>query len=316
MNLTDLQQIISLSGLSTESKSANRPTALKVVSYKGEIYKVRKYATASQAERQQELLAAGNGLFATCYGRIDRFLVLRFLDNPSQPRRSKDHLGELGDFLGDLASLESAAARSDDFDSWIEDLIATGLFLPRTVNLMRQHYERQLKRIDVRWGIEYFDAMPRNFVLEGDRLISIDEKHLRIGPKSVSLIKPMWELSAEDFAEVLNRYQSRAGCTRFDDPDYRSFLTFYYTVYGLAFVGKHKTKVANIQIPEFHRRRRQLLQIIGAPRVICIREQALWLPFYAGHRSWVYVKATLCTAANRAVTLLGIRLHSQANTRP
>jgi hypothetical protein len=314
MNLKDLREIVSLSGLETEPKLPNKPTSLRITSRNGETYKVRKYLTASDALQQEKLLAAGNGLFAKCYGRSENYLVLEFFKTDSQPHHSTEHLAELGEFLGALAELKVEAVIPDDFDLWIKDLAASCIFQTSTLRLLRRYYRDHVELAGVAWGLEYFDAMPRNFVLKGRSLVSIDEKHLRIGPKGVSLIKPMWELTERDFRCLLGRYQTRVASNRFEDLGYRQFISFYYLVYGLAFVGSHKSRGINIQIPEFHQRRGELLRIVHASWVTRLREQVFWLPFYVFYRAWAHVKAALLALANRVLGLLRLRPRAEVNT--
>jgi hypothetical protein len=297
LSVSDLKQIILQSKLDSQPKPENTATVHHVIRYAGKLYKVRAYENEQSARRQKLLLDKVPDMFAKCYGQIDRYLVMEFVEGTASDD-SRQKLTGLGYFIADLATVKAFDSTEHDFDSWCRDLQIAKIFTPRTISLLRRYYV-EARKMPFRWQLGYFDAMPTNFVFTTNSLISIDEKHLRFGPEGISLIKPQSKLPAEDFLRVLDAYYFKTNFDRFNDPKYREFLLFYYFVYGLAVVGTHKKHKVNIGIKDFHLRRRTLLQIVRASRLLCLREESLWLIQHRIHRIWKFMNRMIAYLERR-----------------
>lgn len=272
----DLKRIVLLSKLDLLATSEyNKTTTFKVVRYAGKRFKIRAYLNRQAAKRQKSLLDQAPQLFAKCFGQFGRFLILEYVEGSGHKNVSEE-FAALGHFIAEIAKVKTRQMDESDFDSWCDDLLKARIFTLRTISLVRRYYV-EAQKLQVRWRLGYFDAMPANFVFKAGRPISIDEKHLRLGPEGISLIKPQSKLPSEAFSRILNAYCSTSHFDRFDDLKYREFLTFYYLIYGLAVVGAHKKQQVNIGIRDFHLRRRRLLRIVNASRLLCLREESLWL---------------------------------------
>src|SRR5204863_5933564 len=163
-------------------------------------------------------------------------------------------------------------------DSLCDSIRSAGIFSPRTIELMRRYFERATGTdAPIEWAMEYYDAMPRNFVRgEQGTPVAIDEKHLRIGPRGVSLMKPMGQLEEGDFRTLKEAYLAKACPLPLDDPKYLEFLSFYRLISALGTSAAHRTKRFNIQEHRFHAYRRAVLGIIGAPATLRFREEVPW----------------------------------------
>jgi hypothetical protein len=282
-----LGAIVRSAGFPEESPSEQRAALFRLVEFNQTTYKVRAYPSAEAAERQLANLEKARDSFLPCYGRIGRFLVLGYVEG--RAREVSDLVLEsLGTFLGRLSAAEVDSAR-ERFDAqlsvWLRDVERFRGFTPRTLELLRRHCNRT-SGIASHWGLEYYDAMPRNFsVADRDRTVSIDEKHIHMGPRSVGLIKPKWKLPPSEFSRVLSAYRVRVTTPELDDPAYWEHLEFCYLVYSLATNLSQKPFEENLKTRAFHKRRRNLLRIVGAPPLLMIREQAGWLVLHALARS-------------------------------
>jgi len=300
---SELEHIVYLSGLEARPKSRRTPAPSGIVLCDGKLYKVRAYQSEEDAGRQWEILYKFKHLFARCYGRVGRFLVLEYVDNsmkgdPKKASHQQDFVG-LGAFLGELAMMEVDRPRDDRFELWCLKIEAAGIFRPETMDLIRRQYS-QYGSMPIRWGIEYYDARFSNFVgTEQGTFLCVDEKHLWVGPRGVSLIKPMLQLRKKDFEKVLKSYCAKVNLMQFHDAHYRRFLLFYYVVFSLAFTGSVKALRKNLGLHAFHWRRQVLLEIIGASRITRLREEAWWRILHRSIRLGRSVKAVWRSARKR-----------------
>lgn len=301
---SDLEQIVRLSvqsGLHSQPRLPGKPTPHKVVWYEGRPYKVRGYASGDAARQKLELLRAARNFFVRCYGRADRYLVLEYIADAG-PDSSPQGLTKLGELLAELERAQTSGRPQTDFDSLCNDVETAGVFLPRTVGLIRR-YQRRAESPSFSWGLEHQDAVPKNFVLTREgRLLSTDEKHLRAGPRGVSLINAMLELPEGDFMKIRDAYLAKADPVPFQDPQYREFLLFYHLMYFLAFQAVNKPREANMRWVRwfwFHRYRQAVLQIVGAPLTVRLQEEAPWRVQYPLHRSRKFVQRSWDSLARR-----------------
>jgi len=283
----DLGAIVRSAGFPEESASEQRAALFRLVELNQTTYKVRAYPSAEDAERQLAKLEKARDSFLPCYGRVGRFLVLGYVQGRAR-EQSDLALESLGTFLGRLSATEvdSAGERfAAQLSVWLRDVERFRGFTTRTLELLRRHCDRA-SGIASHWGLEYYDAMPRNFsAADGDRYVSIDEKHIHMGPRGVGLVKPKWKLPPSEFSSVLTAYRVRVTTPELDDPAYWEHLEFCYLVYSLATNLSQKPFEENLKTRAFHKRRRSLLRILGAPPLLMIREQAGWLVMRALARS-------------------------------
>lgn len=282
LTLCKLEAIVRLSGLGARRKLPYKATLTQVVQYEGLKYKVRAYPDPQKAQLQLEFLKKSECLFAPCRGQVERFLVFEFLDGRIVD--ANEAPSRLGLFLAKLTALKVEplnALFQNQFDGWCHDIECAGIFRPQTIDLICSYYER-VARQGIRWNVEHYDAMPRNFVLLDDgRFLSIDEKHLRVGPRGVSFVKLTWDLPPSISAKIKTCYVKETHTAELNESWYLEFLEFYYLVYSLAFNGSDRSLLTNLSVPQFHDRRRKLLRIIGAPSHTFSREQLPWLTAHA-----------------------------------
>jgi hypothetical protein len=289
-NEHDLEQIILESGLRSRPQPPKIPTPSQVVRYAGNTYKVRAYPDSESARDYTELMGAAKPLFTRCYGQVDRFLVLEYIDG-SEPDSPGQMPVDIANFLADLAAIPARRSPQDDFDTLCMNIEAAGIFQPGTVELIRGYYARTGQR-NVNWGLEYYDAMPRNFAYTEDgRLVSIDEKHLRVGPRGVSLVKPMEQLPPEEFRALKQAYLARMGSVHFDDPSYHRFLQFYRHMTALGALAAFRPREANIYEYSFHLNRQVILKIIDAPLPVRISEETRWTRYWVHQTGRFFQKA-------------------------
>jgi hypothetical protein len=281
---SDLEQIVRLSGFPSEPQLTKIPIPFKVVEYLGRQYKVRAYTSGEAAQRCLDLIATVEHLFTPDYRRLDRYLVFEYIKgstvDSNEPAVREQILVGIPYFLDELATVQINDPLEDDFDFLCGNIGSAGIFRPRTMEVIRRYYF-QVQSLTITSGLEYYDAMPRNFALtEEGKLVSIDEKHLRIGPRGVSLIKPLEQLSKADFAKLKEAYLSKLDRVPFDDPAYHEFLRFYQDMTVLGAVASYRRREVNMYSYSFHSSRRAVLGIVGASPATRLSEEALWLPFW------------------------------------
>lgn len=271
----DLQLIVDQSGIRTQARIPNKPIPLRVVDYGRTKYRIRAYPNSELAQKWMDLVKETNGLVASCYGRVDRYLVLEYVEG-NQAANSLQVLDAIASFLAELESVNTTQSPEDDFRGLCEYMEAAGIFLPQTTAWMRRYYERS-NDLSIKWTLQYYDAMPRNFVCdEQGRLLAIDEKHLRLGPRGVSLVKAMGQLPENDFQMLKEAYFAKAGHAPLDEPRYKEFLSFYRLSSALGTSAAHRTRHFNTQEHRFHEYRRTMLKIISAPATLRLREEIPW----------------------------------------
>lgn len=272
---SELLEILQQSGMADLAEAAHRTTQCRVIEFQGKRFKVRSYRDAEAAQRRLELVAeAKDGLFIDCYGRVDRYLVLEYREG-TIGYSSEELSSLLGKFLGVLERTSLPFSPNDEFGAWCEVLEQANIFRPRTLRSIRDHYA-SLRPENICWSLQYFDLMPRNFIVtEKGELVSIDEKHLRVGPRGISLVKPMWQMRKENFRRVKEEHHAHSGFTEFDDPDYRRFLVFYYCLYSLASSGKVSASVYR-KLSSFHLMRQKVLRRVGLPISEHLKEVIPW----------------------------------------
>ncbi|MFL5733178.1 MAG: hypothetical protein ACJ78Q_08255 [Chloroflexia bacterium] len=285
----DLEQIVEQSGLRTRPRSARFPTPSEVVRYSGKAYKVRAYLDEETAREYQQLISNAERLSIRCYGRVKRFLVLEYLESDADS--SGNVLEDIPQFLVDLAAVPAHRTPDDDFRALCANVEASDIFRPATMEWVRGYYEKS-KTLGIEWGLEYYDAMPRNFAYTEDgRPVSIDEKHIRLGPRGVSLVKMMEQLPAADFAKVKQAYIAKLGPVPFDESAYHDFLRFYRHLTALGALGAFRAREANIYEHSFHLNRQMILRISGAPAGVLLREEARWSRYWLHQAGRFFVKA-------------------------
>lgn len=300
----DLEQIVSLSGLDSKTGLGEIARPFQFVAYNGGTYKVRACQSREVAEQWLQLLGGVNHMFAHCYGNVGRYLVFEYVnanENANAKVGAHSHsrtsiLFEIADFLAELAHADAPYSLEDDFNSLCKDIEAAGIFKPQTMKLIRRYFAGA-QSLDIKWGLEYFDPLPRNFLHTGDgSLISIDEKHLRVGPRSVGLIKMMEQLPEDDFAQIKEAYFAQVGFIPFEFPKYNQFLQFYRCLCALGTIGAHRSHEINKQEPRYHVNRQIVLRIVKAPLTTRLREEPPWVayPRYPAWRftlrAWHFVK--------------------------
>src|SRR5438105_1068224 len=102
LTLPDITQIIDISGLRARAKLPHKGTIPEIVNFGGQRYKVRKYSDANRAELQRTLMEKVDDLFIHCYGRLDEFLVLEFIEGEAL-ETSPQTLREMGTILSKLS---------------------------------------------------------------------------------------------------------------------------------------------------------------------------------------------------------------------
>jgi hypothetical protein len=306
---SDLKWIVRLSKLQSQSRLTRVPIPSRVVSYSGHQYKVRAYPDGEAAQQRLELIGAAEHLFTRCHGRVDRYLVFEYIDggkvagngpsgacDATESRPYAQILLGIPAFLCELAARRADNSLEHDFDFLCGNIESAGIFRPRTIELVRRYYT-QVQSRPIASGLEYYDAMPRNFALieegliEEGKLASIDEKHLRVGPRGVSLIKPMEQLPQEDFSKLKEAYLAKLESVPFDDPEYRRFLRFYRHLTALGVLAAYRAREINMYEHSFHLNRRTILGIIGASPSTRLGEEAPWLRYWWHETKSVFRRA-------------------------
>jgi hypothetical protein len=194
-------------------------------------------------------------------------------------------------FLNELATTQTDGSLDDDFDFLCNNIDLAGIFQPHTIELIRGYYSRA-QSLRITSGLEYYDAMPRNFAFnEEGKLFSIDEKHLRIGPRGVSLMKPMGQLLAADFSKLKEAYLERLDWVPFDDPEYRRFLHFYRHMTVLGATTSYRPREINMYDSSFHASRRIILRIVGASPSTRLSEEVRWRRYWTHHTKRLFQRA-------------------------
>src|SRR5436190_20125325 len=104
---SNLQLIVDLSGIRTQTRIPNRPIPSQVVQPEGLRYKVRAYPGSEIAQQWQEIASEASGLVAQCYGRVERYLVMEYVEgsHPADPMQA------LEDIAYFLCELEAASTK-------------------------------------------------------------------------------------------------------------------------------------------------------------------------------------------------------------
>jgi len=234
-------------------------------------------------------------LFMSRYTRIDRYLVFKYVRgrtaHSEEPELWEQILAEIPSFLEELSTVHTDRSLDDDFETLCENIDLAGIFQTRTMELIRRYYA-EAQSMHIISGLEYYDAMPRNFAFTREgKLFSIDEKHLRIGPQGVSLIKPMGQLSKADFSNLKEAYLAKLDWVPFDDPEYRWFLHFYRHMTVLGATASYRPRDINMYDPGFHASRRVILEIIGASTAARLRGEGQWLRYRRHQVTSVFQRA-------------------------
>ncbi len=284
----DLEQIVSLSGLDSQTGLGETARPFQVVAYKGGTYKVRACQSTEVAEQWLQMLGGVSHLFSRCYGNVGRYLVFEYVNanaHSNGQTNSERVLFEIADLLAELAHAKAPYSLEDDFNSLCRDIEAAGIFGPKAMALVRRYFS-DAQSFGIKWGLEYYDPLPRNFLYNREgRLISIDEKHLRVGPRSVGLIKMMEQLPEEDFAQLKEAYFAQVGFVPFEYPQYHEFLTFYRCLSALGMIGAHRSSEVNKQEPRFHVNRQIVLRIVKTPITLRLKEEPPWIA-YPRYPAW------------------------------
>ena len=282
----DLTQIVASSRLWPQPPASLKPIQKEVVEINGNRYKVRVYPNAETAQRQWEYLTEIKAtLFARCHGRIGRYLVLDYIpDGNSNGSVPTPH--EIGLFLTALAKEQTRASIKEDFDSWCTYIGNARIFLPRTIELFRRYHRLKLESLPVSSGLEYYDATPHNFItMGGGKLLAFDEKHLDVGPRGVSLVRPEHTMTAKDWSDTKETYSLKMGSAALlEDSEYRDFLRFYWCkrqIYWWSYrvaVGTDTKKMLRFK--------RELLTIIRRSRACSLRDKLSWELDYQYSGPW------------------------------
>ena len=271
LNESELSEIVLRSGLMLRPRLPTKPTDFAVAEYKGCLYKVRSYKNSEVAQRQFELTNEVRYLFVECYGQIGRYLVLAYI--PCSEVMDRENLSAcLGLFLATLSTAKRNCSRPNDFETWCDILERKKIFHGRTLEALKVSFSEGLSR-NINWGLEYFDLMPRNFILDRqETFLSIDEKHLRVAPRGVSLVRSMLQLSNENFQTLKESYLSKSGFLDVTNEDYFQFLISYYAVYSLAFIVENVPPQAYRKREDFYRLRTLLMHAVGVSRSMLLLE--------------------------------------------
>ena len=217
---------------------AELPQKASITTKDGASFKVRLYPNEGWAARQEILLQEIQAKVKTpqLVGRLDRYLVFEHMDVDPVQIDEHDSDVHIGRFLGRLAMYTDETMTAEkldaEFSDWLTVLEKVG-FLPKRLRLsMIARYE-ELRPVDPRICMDYWDAMPHNFGWHRDEFVLLDEKHLRYSFKGVGLVKPSILLDEKDFDSVLKGYEEIAS-SEFYRRSY-SFLRFYYWVAALYF---------------------------------------------------------------------------------
>ena len=281
---SDLERIVGLSGLQSHPRQNRIPVPSEVVRYSGRQYKVRAYPDSEAARRRLEVIGPVEHLFARCFGRLDRYLVFEYINGRAaggnELKLQEQMLAAIPAFLAELAMIRTNDSLHDDFDFLCKRIELAHIFRPRTIELVRRYYS-QAQSLPVAAGVEYYDPMPRNFILtEEGKLVSIDEKHLRIGPRGVSLIKPLEQLPEAGFSKFKADYLAKLGLVPFDHLEYQQFLRFYRHMTALAMIFSYRVREINLYEASFHWSRRTVLGIVGVSPSTNLAEEAPWLRYW------------------------------------
>ena len=286
-----LREIVQAARIIDCEEPDHKATVMKTVEYRGRHYKVRGYRTHLDAQRRLAFLDLGKGLIAPALGRFERFLIFEYIDG--ETLSGSKGCKAVIQFLVNLAAINANSMEElgrEQFESWCSKIEECRLFTKRTLKSMRQYYARSVAHCQ-KWGLEYYDALPRNFVWDGSGIcLAIDEKHLLAGPRGVSLIKLRWQLSQEEFDALATGYFSQTNAFKQHDEAHWTFLEFYYLVYSLAFNADQRTLSTNLASAAFHQRRRKLIDLMEISSLGRIRETLGWLVLHAflkGKRSAV-----------------------------
>ena len=276
-NLPDLDRIVRLSGLDSQSVPPHKFARFELVDVDQQRFKVRAYRHSDTAERQFRLLSMAPHLFSRCYGRMGTCLV--FDHTPDVSVECSPHtFSDVGSFMAELASVSAPPLPQDEFDRWCSDLETGQVFLPHTLRLIRRHYDTQMQSRPIRWGLEYYVPSLGNFVRAPQgSLISVDEKHLFLAPRGTGLVKPERSYPAEVFDDLKAAYCGRLGFKDFDDPTYHEFLVFYYCISMMAFFAHNRRWGPNLDMPRMHWMRRRILRMVESPIAMRAVEEASWL---------------------------------------
>lgn len=268
LNQTDLQEIVRRSGLNEPDKLSGASRNWKVVEYAGRLYKVRSYENSEIAERQLELISGVKHLFTECYGRIGRNLILAYIQNSKLQNNPEDFF-LLGSFLGELVNVQICLPPQDDFELWCNELVSMKVFRNSTLERIKDYY-REHSSNSLIFGLEYFDARLKNFALtEAGEFLSIDEKHVRVGPLGVSFAKPKLRLTGKEFQAVKEGYLSKTNRFDFDDARYFDFLTLYHSIYALRFKVINSRSEIYKRSKTFQLRRQIVMRVIQLPLLDC-----------------------------------------------
>jgi len=202
--------------------------------------KIRSYASVEDAQKIEALLQKLTKIIESpeLLGRWQQYLVFKYLEvEPDEiySREQATYYG-IGKFLANLNTIEMPNTNLEDLDTefigWLHRLRATGLLPKWIVKKTAQYYQNfQPENLIVR--LDYWDAMPHNFGWVGNKLLLLDEKHLRSSFSGVGLIKLLFLCNLNQWNQIRAGYESVAPLTLFDQQ--QEFLSFYYLVAALYF---------------------------------------------------------------------------------
>lgn len=279
LSYADLEEIIRLSKLESRDIPERLYSQFSVVNHNQKHYKVRKYRDKWRIDDEIGILRRAPHLFAPFQGRIANYVVYDFVEDiRSEKPASQAH--EIGSFLAELASVSAKPISGKEFNHWCDELQEARFFRPRTVDLIQGYFARRCPQVS-HWNAEYIDAVPKNFAVDDrGRFVSIDAKHLHIGPRGLGLVKLYHQrnklISEEEYQKTRDCFCGRLDFHQFSDPDYFDFLSFFYCFVGLLDNARFIAPCISFNAARNQWRRQVILDIIQAPSSMRWIEAIAW----------------------------------------
>lgn len=202
--------------------------------------KIRKYASIDDAKRIEALLLkiANTIEFPELFGRWQQYLVFKYLEIETKDKKLREqatYFG-IGRFLANLNTMEMPNTNLEELDTeffdWLYRFGVMGL-LPKWIVKKTHQYYQNFKPENLIVRLDYWDAMPHNFGWVSNKLLLLDEKHLRPSFSGVGLIKLLFLCNIDQWNQIRTGYESVAPLVLFEKQ--REFLSFYYRVAALYF---------------------------------------------------------------------------------
>jgi len=275
----DLEEIVRRSKLASREIPEHLYSQFSVVNYNQKHYKVRKYREKWRTDDEISIIRRAPHLFAPYHGRIANYLVYDFVED-TRSEKPASQAQEIGTFLVELASVSANPISAKEFDHWCDELQEARFFRPRTADLIREYFTRRCPEVS-HWNAEYIDAVPKNFAVdERGRFVSIDAKHLHIGPRGLGLVKLHHQrnrlISEEEYQKTRDCFCSRLDFHQFSDPDYLNFVSFFYCMVGLLENARFISPCISFNAARNQWRRQIILDAIQAPSSMRWIEAIAW----------------------------------------